>query len=641
MRFDERGMWWEDLPPQRGPSQGRAIRSIAVPRTGWVAPREFPNLSGATFLGLDTETKDPELRERGPGMVRGAGHVVGVSLATDHMAWYFPLRHEYTPEQSFNLDPEKVFAYLRDVLGTSIPKIGANLMYDLEALRAEGVKVNGPLIDVQYAGPLLNENARSYSLDTLAHQYLGTGKDTDLLYRWCADSFGGDADEDQRANIWRAPPSLVGPYAEIDALAPIQIYAKQRKELEAQGLTKLFTMESELIPLLLDMRFRGVRVDVSKAERVLAWLRNEAKKAQDQLGGVDVWSGESLAPAFDKHKIIYPRTEAGNPSFTKDFLEHHPHPFAQGVFRVRMYEKAANPFVENYVLGAQHNGRIHCQFHPLRSDSYGTVSGRFSSSNPNLQNIPSRDPILGPMLRGLFIPEDGCRWRRRDYSQIEYRLLAHDAVGEGAEEIRERYRKDPTTDFHAMTGGMVTHHTGIVLDRKPTKNLNFGLVYGMGKGKTVRSLGVDTDIGIRLYDAYHEALPCVKKTYQSAQRLASRRGYIKTLMQRRRRYDQWETDPDTKVKKRAFTHTALNARLQGGAADIIKRAMVECYRAGIYTVIGAPHLTIHDELDNSDDESPEMRAAYAEEKRIMETCVRLKVPLLVDDSSGAHWGECL
>jgi DNA polymerase I-like protein with 3'-5' exonuclease and polymerase domains len=423
---------------------------------------------------------------------------------------------------------------------------------------------------------------------------------------------------------------LVGPYAEADALLPLRVLREQRKALVAEELTDLFRMECALIPLLLDMRFRGVRVNLAHAQTVASRLREQARVWQQQIPGVDVWSADTIARAFDAAGLEYGRTDAGAPSFTRPFLEGVHHPLAEAVLGVRLAEKAANPFVESYILGGHHSGRIHCQFHPLRSDTYGTVSGRFSSSNPNLQNIPSRDPVIGPLLRSLFIPEEGGRWKRADYSQIEYRLLAHDAVGPGAEAIRERYRNDPTTDFHEMTMHMVKEQTGVEMGRKPSKNLNFGLVYGMGREKTTRSLGVSQDLGERLYDAYFEALPSVKRTYKSAERLARRRGYIKTVLKRRRRFPDGDG-----------THKALNARLQGGAADVMKKAMVDCYRAGVFDATGIPHLTVHDELDWTDDGTSRAAEGFAEAERIMCACIPLRVPLMVDMSSGAHWGECL
>lgn len=630
-RFDAVGLWWEDFPVEKTGKGIRRVQVIAPPETGWTPPRDFPNLSSARVLGLDTETKDTELLTRGPGAVRGAAHAVGVSVATDDRAWYFPLRHEYEAQQSMNMDPAAVFAWLSDTISSRpVPVVGANLLYDLEVLRAEGVAAPaGELFDVQYAEPLLDEESPSYSLDALAQRHLGRGKETPALYEWCAVSFGGNPDAKQRANIYRSPPTLVGPYAEADALLPLQILARQRPTLSEQGLTELFRMECGLIPLLLDMRFRGVRVDERRANEAQLWLRRKAAEAQRELGDVDVWSADSVARAFDRFSLAYPRTEAGNPSFTREFLESLHHPLAEAVLDVRLYEKAANPFVESYLLGNLHNGRVHCQFNPLRSDAYGTVSGRFSSSNPNLQNIPSRHPVIGPMLRGLFIPEEGCVWRRQDYSQIEYRALAHYATGPGAEEIRERYRTDPDTDFHEMTVQMVQSQTGVQLDRKPAKNLNFGLVYGMSRDKTTRSLAVSEDLGARLYDAYFEAMPSVKHTYRAAERLAKRRGYIRTLLGRRRRFKNGE-----------HAHKALNSLLQGTAADIMKKAMFEIYRSGLTRALGPPHLTVHDELDWSDPCTAESAEAFMEVERILVQCVEMRVPLMVDVSTGANWGEC-
>lgn len=627
-RFDNVGMWWQDFPVERLADRD-TVRNVAPPRTGWAA-RDFPNLSGVKAVGLDTETKDLELLSRGPGFVRGAAHVVGVSVATDDDAWYFPLRHEYAPEASLNLDPAKVFAWLDDVFSTRTSIVGANLMYDLEALRAEGVRhPAGRLLDVQFAEPLLDENRRSYALDVLANVHLGEGKETSKLYQWCADSFGGKVTGEQRKNIWRAPPSLVGPYAEADARLPLQILRKQWKLLDAEGLLDLFALECDLIPLLLDMRFRGVRVDTERARLVAADMRERAKHWQGVLGPVDAWSADSVARVFKKNNLEFLRTPDGAPSFTKDFLATVDHPVARAVLSVRKFEKAANPFVESYILGAVHNGRIHCQFHPLRSDNFGTVSGRFSSSNPNLQNIPSRDEELGPMIRSLFIPEEGCTWRKADHSQIEYRLLTHYAVGPGADEMRARYRDDPTTDYHEMTVELVRERTSVELGRKPAKNLNFGLVYGMGKDTLMRSLGVGLDLAEQLYEAYFTALPAVKKTYKSAERLARRRGYIKTVLGRRRRFVDDEP-----------THKALNSALQGGAADIIKRGMVDCYKAGVFDVTGVPHLTVHDELDWSDDGTPEYAEAMREAERILVECVPLRVPLRLGVDTGTTWGDC-
>lgn len=632
-RFDRQGLWWSDVVKVRtgkGGAREAFFKVVEPPDTGWLPPKEFPNLSGAKILGLDTETKDLEMQERGPGAVRGAAHAVGVSIATEDKAWYFPLRHEYESQAHLNMDPAKVFAWLTDELSQGRPIVGANLMYDLEVLRAEGIPTpKDNLFDVQFAEPLLNEEAASYDLDTLAQQYLGVGKETSALYKWIQESYGET--KEPRKHIWHAPPTLVGPYAESDALLPLQILNLQRKRLAAEELDTVFDIECGLIPLLIEMRFRGVPIDMDKAEQTAKWLREQARIAQQTIPSVDAWSGASIAAAFDKAGIEYGRTEAGNPSFTKQFLESiaDTHPLAKAVYDVRTYEKAANPFVESYLLEAAHRGRVHCQFHPLRSRDYGTVSGRLSSSDPNLQNIPIRHKVIGPLLRSLFIPEPGCRWRKHDYSQIEYRGLAHYAVGRRADALREQYNSDPNTDFHVMTVDMVNQFTGVALDRRPAKNINFGLTYGMGKTKLIRSLGTSVSLGTQLFNAYHEAMPMVQATYDGAERLAKRRGFIRTILKRRRRFH-----------RREDCRKALNALLQGSAADTMKKGMVDMWRAGICDVIGAPHLTVHDELDNSDPGTPESDEAFAEMKNILETCVQMRVPLLVDVSIGNNWGDC-
>lgn len=644
-RFDAVGLWWQDFPQEKlqRTHTPRADRLVSVPETGWQVPREFPNLRGAKLLGLDTETKDLELGSRGPGAVRGAAHAVGFSVATEDKSWYFPIRHEYEAQKGMNLDPVSTLAWLNEQLQVQRPVVGANLLYDLEILRVEGVRVNPkcPLWDVQLAEPLLDEQRRSYALDALGQIHLGTGKDSNELYQWCASSFGGDSNGDQRANIWRAPPTLVGPYAEMDALLPLQILQKQRPLLQAEGLTELFDLECGLIPLLLDMRFRGVRIAETRAQEMAHWLRQQAQLAQAKIQGIEVWSAKSIEQAFKAagHEILY--TEAGNPSFTKLWLEAQSHELAQNVLDVRLYEKAANPFVESYLLQNLYQGRVHCSFHPMRSDDYGTVSGRFSSSNPNLQNIPSRHKVIGPAIRSLFIPEEGCVWLRGDHSQIEYRLLVSDAVGEGAEQLRERYRKDASTDFHELAIDMVDKITGVKLERTPAKNLGFGLCYGMGKDKLKRTLGVSADVAERLYNAYFTALPAVKHTFTSASRLVGRRGYIRTLLGRRRRFTTFE---DTKYgRQRAGTHAALNARLQGGAADVLKKGMHECYKAGLYAedACGTPHLTVHDETDFSIAPTAKVALAVKEMKHTMESCMPMvRVPLIFSLTQGANWGEC-
>jgi len=630
-----------------------------VPDTGWRCPAEFPRLEGAKVLAIDTETKDPRLLEAGPGFQRGDAQVVGISVGTDDGArWYFPMRHEGF---GGNLDPDAVLRWAADELGREgQPKMGANLLYDLEGLAAEGVVVQGPFIDVQYAEPLLDEHRRSYALGALSETYLGTqgkGEAEAALYEWCALAYGGSPERKQAGNIWRAPPALVGPYAEADVDLPLRIWERQRKALERHGLLKLFEMECALIPMLLRMRQGGVRVAVDKAEAVRVDLNARIARDQERLNelagfAVDVNVDRDLMRLWPDG----PRTGKDNPSFTGAWLEHQAGDIGRLVVEVRKWNKFLGTFVDGYVLGNHVDGRVHCQFHPLRRDDAGTVSGRYSSSNPNLQNIPARDPELGPMVRGLFLPQEGEDWVALDYSQVEYRLMVHAAVGEGAEEARARYRDDPSTDYHAFTGELIEGIVGYAMDRKPVKNVNFGKIFGMGQANLVAMLGLTGEAAAEFFEAYDAALPYAKETARRAQDTAARRGYIRTVLGRRARFPFWEARDWALSKtdgymsrakaeslygraiRRARTHKALNAYTQGSGADIMKRGMLDAWEAGLFDVL-TPLVTVHDELGVSAPRTPAGEEAVAELKRLMEQCVQLKVPLVVDVERGPSWGE--
>lgn len=665
MRFDALGLFWEDIPTTAG-KRGAVNRPLAaIPETGWSMPTELPDLSSAPCIALDTETKDLDLLDYGPGWARGKGHVVGVSLAVPGgRRWYFPIRHEVEAEN--NLPPERVIEWLRHTLGNpKQPKIGANILYDIGWLRHEGIIVRGELFDVQYAEALLDESAE-VGLEVLGQKYLKEGKETSLLYQWCADSYGGNPTSKQRANLYRSPARLVGPYAESDADLPLRVLEKQWPLLHSQGLLQVFKMECGLIPLLIEMRFAGVTVDIPKAEKLrddlLAIGQQERKKLRDLVGfDVDINSSESLARAFTKFNLPFNRTAKGNASFTKQFLEHVQHPMADIIREIRKVDKLRGTFVESYILDSHINGKVYGQFHPLRGDEGGTRSGRFSSSTPNLQNLPSRDDILAPMVRGLFIPDEGHHaWRKYDYSQIEYRFLIHFAVGPGSEDVRRRFNANPDTDYHEMALDLVAPQAGWDIStpalrkkhRKPVKNINFGLIYGMGVDKLSGDLGLTRQEGKALFAAYHKGVPFAKATMDAASAEAQRTGVITTMLGRKSRFDLWEPmgygedsvalPYERAIRtygqvRRAYTHKALNRRLQGSAADMMKMAMWRCWEDGVFDATGVPRLTVHDELDFSD---PGGKAeAFREMKHILEHALELRIPIRADGEIGPDWGH--
>lgn len=663
-RFDNIGLFWSDLPASRKRGERTLGPMPEIPETGWRPPTHLPDISRSPVISFDVETFDPELTEAGPGWARGVGHIVGISAAIPGQQWYFPIRHEVQPE--LNMDPTEVLQWASYMLGNPRSmKVGANLMYDIGWLRQEGVHVRGKLCDVQFAEALLNETSK-VGLEQLGQKYLKTGKATDLLKEWCKNYYG-TGEKTWRRDIYRAPVTLTGHYGEADASLPLEVFERQWPLLQSEGQVALFEMECALIPLLIDMRFAGVSVDVAYADELRHKLEGRAREIQVKIDamagfGVNINAAESLAKAFDAIGLSYPRTAAtdakpnGSPSFVKEFLSHHPHEFPNLITQAREVVKLRTTFVEGYLLNKNINGKVHGSFNPLSGTEGGAKTGRFASSDPNLQNIPARSEE-GKLIRNAFIPDDGhAEWWKFDYSQIEYRLLAHFAVGEGSDLIRQMYLEDPRTDYHSSTAALIEKVTGIKLSRSHTKNINFGLAYGMGLAKLAKDLGVSVQEAQELSEAYHRGVPFAKETMKMLSDFAQQYGYNATILGRRTRFDLWEPSgwgvKGTPLRydaalsqygpniKRAYLYRTLNYTLQGSSADMMKQAMATCYYTGIFDVTGVPRLTVHDELDFSVPEvTPMYKEAMREMHHVMQTTIPLRVPVVCDLDVGKRWGS--
>lgn len=621
----------------------------------------FPDFANHGIISVDCEGWDPELKEKGPGWHRDDTYISGVAIATEGgHRHYYAVGH---PGEG-NMNADKVFDWLQVQLGRADqPKVGAHLLYDIGFLGQEGVDVKGPIWDIQNAEPLLNENKFTYSLDSLSKQYLGIGKNDEELDEWIRNNINEkDAKRNPKRYIAKTPVHIATPYALADVDYPLRIFAAQRPELERQGLWNIFQIESRLIPLLYRMRKRGVPVNVRRAEEMLGRLRAEQRIAQaeiDRIAGREtpVWAADALSRAFDAVGLPYPRTpKTDKPSFTKPFLERVDHVLPKLVLEVRRLDKMCGTFLEGCIIDAHHNGRVYCQFNQQRSDDGGAVSGRFSSSNPNLQFIPERTDE-GKLIRTIFEAEPGCRWAKPDYSQIEFRLMVHDAASlnlPGAAEIARQYHDDPATDFHEVVAEIVYGDDFTDAQRKRGKTINFGIAFGEGKDKLAGQLGLGIQEALAIIAEYHRKVPFMSRLADGASKLAAVQGQIETLLGRLRRFPwgktKWNADGTnttitfpTRVpgSKRVFTHKALNARIQGSAADVMKKAMVDLDASGVLDdpALGVPHLTVHDELDFSYEDSPRGEECMREVQEIMETTVQLLVPLRVDLSCGPNWGD--
>ena len=610
---------------------------IFKPQTEWLPPEEFPNLSQHDEISIDLETKDPGLTKTGSGSVTKNGEVVGIAVAVEGWAGYFPIAHE----GGGNMDRNMVLQWLKDVLNTSATKIFHNAMYDVCWLRSMGFTINGKIVDTMIAAALCDENQFRFDLNTCSKRYTGLSKDETALYA-AAKEWGVDP----KGEMYKLPAMYVGQYAEKDASITLQLWQYLKREISNQDIESIFDLETELFPCLVDMRFLGVRVDIEAAHALKQELVQEEKLCLQKVKtetGIDtqIWAARSIAQVFEKLSLPFDRTEKTQaPSFTKNFLQNHPHPMVQHIARAREINKAHTTFIDT-ILKHEHKGRIHAEINQLRSDNGGTVTGRFSYSNPNLQQIPARNKELGPRIRSLFIPEEKCKWGVFDYSQQEPRLVVHYASLQnlyGVNDVLDAYNEGDA-DFHTIVADMAN------IPRSQAKTINLGLFYGMGKNKLQAELGVDKETSDGLFRQYHDRVPFVKQLMDNVMQRAQQRGQIRTLLGRLCRFHLWEPNMFGMHKalphdqallehgpgiRRAYTYKALNRLIQGSAADMTKKAMLELYKEGI-----VPHIQVHDELDLSI-ESPD----HADKiKEIMEHAVSLEVPNKVDYESGPNWGE--
>jgi len=630
----------------------------------WFPPEHLPDLSGEKIIAVDVETRDPHLRDLGPGWVRNDGNLIGVSVAASEWSAYLPIAHE----GGGNMAKDLVLRWLQDQLNHGMSVVFHNAQYDLGWLLSEGIEVKGKILDTMVAAPLVDENRFSYSLNALGGTYLGERKAEEALRR-----AAGQHGVDPKAEMWKLPADRVAAYAEKDATLTLSLWHVLHKKLMEEDGEKILDLELSLLPMVFEMKRRGVRVDVSKAQRTKKFLTDKENKL---LGDVhkesnihlEPWNARSLATVFDNLGLSYERTEkSGAPSFTKHFLKTHEHPIAQKILEIREYNKANTTFVDT-ILNHQHDGRIHCQFNQLRSDEGGTVSGRFSSSNPNLQQVPSRHPEIKSLIRGLFIPEDDCRWGSFDYSAQEPRWMMHYASltpatkdNEKVKEIAIQYQNDDL-DFHQIVADMAG------VSRTHAKTINLGIMYGMGIGKLAATLGdIPFQEAKELRNQYDEKVPFIRALASAVMDAASSRSEVRTLLGRKCRFpmrelkgyskdykkpihadkleERWKDVLDTPIEERdknwaslnperyqvAFVYKALNRLIQASAADQTKQAMKDCMDHGHW-----PMLTVHDELCFSIESDEQV----AEIKGLMENCAPgLMIPSKVDVGLGKDWGS--
>lgn len=633
-----------------------------LPVSDWVHPAELPDLrTSSGVLAIDLETRDDGLAMgRGSGWVYRAGHIAGVSIASERGVCYASLTHPDGPVH----DPQRVSDWVRDHMDCGAHVAMHNAVYDLGWLTTEwGLRVPPRLHDTKVMAHSLDENRMRYDLDSVCVDFGIQGKDEELL-RQAAEALGCDPKKD----LWRMPARFVGPYAEQDAVATRELAMRLMPMIEAQDMVDSYQLEIDILELIMEMRRRGVRIDTQRAPEVRSRLLQRRNMYLSQISEKimigrpiemeDINSPRFLRKIFDAESIPYSKTAIGNPSFKTEEIEKLDHWLPELIVGARKSHDAGEKFIGNYIQGFTHLGRIHSE-----ANSTKTRTTRFAYSDPPLQQMPSRNPEIAGMIRGLFLPEPGQVWGALDYSQQEFRLMVHFAKickMAGVDDAVQKYRSDPNTDFHDLAAELTK------LPRRRAKDVNFAKAFGAGRDKFALMTGMAVEEAVAVMSQYDEELPFISRLSDFCSKRASARGHIRLLDGARCHFDRWEprwvdwskvrdaqaVNPDIKTHpcsieearerindadhpwsgrlRRAMTHKAMNSLIQGSAARQTKLCMRECWREGI-----VPMLQMHDELDFSFDDPAQ--AARAQE--IMVETVQLEVPVVVDAEFGSNWGN--
>lgn len=620
------------------------------------------------IVAIDIESFDPLLQSDGDGSCRTPG-TVDYDGSKILCAGVFGqgIKKAYIPNTN---EWQELMDILED---DNIDKIFHNGIYDLTWLVCRyGAYVNGYCHDTMTRMVYIDEYA-ALDLDSCCKRFHIKGKNkNETIEKWYNDNIENiitagkilGRDIKKTDKLWKHSLFLWENWQEFrdkmmeynlqDCEITYNLYFAQENSLIR--VYDAYMVDVKLTPLIIQMKRRGILMDNEKLDKLTEQVKGDIDAKEKILAdtyGIDletISSSKKLGERLNKMSIYSPvLTPKGAQSWGVEAMDRLMHyPVIPLIQEVKGYKK----LLDTYLYGGMANsilstGRIHCTFSPNKRESGGTVTGRFSSSKPNLQQIPARDKQIGHSygqeMRSLFLPEEGCMLSSLDYSQIEYLLLAHFAQGPQSEWFRQQALNG--VDFHTVA----MEATGIP-SRSIVKTFNYGVIYGMGWRRAMTNNYVlfdkaakehDTDIETyvkQIYNDYHARLPVIRDTMSAVQNVTKIQGYIMTIGGRYQNKPKAQWDPAT-GKMNDYIYKMLNKLIQGSAADILKWAMLDAYESGILNELKM-HLTVHDELVVSSPYNKIGTEAIVELKRIMEGSFhgQLKVPMRAACSVGPNWG---
>lgn len=597
-----------------------------------------PNLDSATEIVYDVETDGINWLTN-----KVVGYVLTWGKAQEYSV-YYPVDHE----QGENYDREQVESYIRYLAQQpNRTWIGHNMKFDLHFSLNHDIVFHpsSKIVCTQVNAALLNESQFSYSLDACAKLYGVTEKKGDLLYEHIANQFGGKPGRNQMANFYRlsANDPLAHEYATGDGTSTWEVWQYQKPKLLNEdydplrpgfnkSLRNVFELECEVLPVLVDMERQGVLIDLDRYDQVRSDVCKKIEQLRSHMPFSDISarSPSSVKKTMMEDSTIdwkkWPTTPTGKPRFTESDLELSP--LGKKILEIRKLENLQATFLDGQIAKHLHNGRVHTTFNQLKSDDKGTITGRLSSSSPNLQQVPKRNKEIAALFRRLFIPDAGMVWSSNDYMQQEFVVFAHFAQ---VKQLIEGYAKNPPVDCHTITADLMG------VERDPTaKRIGLGKLYWMGIDKLAVQLECSKSEAKRLADKWDDSFPEAKKFRYEAKARAEKRGYVCSILGRRRRFmGEGAT---------GYSYQAANAIIQMSSADITKLKMVELHK--YFKTQGCNSqllLQVHDELNwqcpkelmgTENKEALRIMSSFSPDDRIT-----LNALLHVEHEAGDNWGE--
>ncbi|MCK4897279.1 MAG: DNA polymerase I, partial [Anaerolineales bacterium] len=585
-------------------------------------------LSSAQVVAFDTETTSTD---------QMSAELVGISLSVDgEYGYYIPVGH--LPDLGKQLPVDIVIEALKEPLTDShLQKVGHNLKYDYILLARYGLRVNPLSFDTMIAEWLINPTSRNLGLKNLAWVRLNAHMTS------IEELIGKGKKQISMADV---PIAQAADYAGVDAAIVLQLMPQLRSELEERHAMNLFEeIEMPLVTVLADMEMAGIALDTQFLAEMSADLGTRLGEIETQVyqsvgEPFNLNSPQQLSRVlFDRLQITPPdrtrRTSSGYYSTAVGVLEalRGKHPVVDWVLEYRELSKLKSTYVGALPLQINPTtGRVHTSYNQT-----GSVTGRIASSNPNLQNIPIRTE-LGRKVRRGFVADPGFRLLAVDYSQVELRIVAHMA---GDEAMLAAFRAGQ--DIHATTAAAiynVTLENVTKEQRRHAKAVNFGLIYGMSAFGLMRTTDLTLAEAEEFVDSYFRQFPAIKSYLDDTRRQAADQGYVETLLTRRRYFPGLKNQSNHNIRNRE-EREAINAPIQGTAADIMKIAMLRVPIALKEAGLSASMLLqVHDELVLECPED-ELNPTAALVQKVMENAYTLSIPLVTEARSGYNWGEML